>query len=66
MFNIKPNNDQKDVTRKDSTPASNYFNTEGHNFNIHVKFILIEQLNQTNLDNLTLRKRLKIRKVSGS
>ena len=66
MVNIKPNNDQKDVTRKDSTPASNYFNIEGHNFNIHVKFILIEQLNQTNLDNLTLQKRLKIRKVSGS
>ena len=53
---------KKDVTRKDSIPASNDFDIEGHNFKIHAKFILIEQLNQTNLDKLTLRKRLKIRK----
>ena len=39
-FNIRLNNHRKDVTRKDSIPASNHFDIEGHNFN------------QTNLDKL--------------
>ena len=60
-FNIRSNNHRKDLTRKGSIPVSNHFDIEGHNFNIHAKFILIEQLNQTNLDKLTPRKRLKIR-----
>ena len=34
----------------------NHFNIEGHNFNTHTNFMLIEQLNQTNLDKPTLRK----------
>ena len=42
------------------TSIKNYFNIEGHSFNIHAKFILTEQLNQTNLDKLTPQKRLKI------
>ena len=46
-----------------SIPASNYFDIEGHNFNTHTKFILTEQLNQINLEKLTLRKRLKIRET---
>ena len=45
---------QKDVTTKGSIPASNRFDIEGHNFNIHAKFILTEQLNQRNLDKLIL------------
>ena len=52
----------EDVSRI-SIPASNHFDTEGHNFNIHTKFILTEQLNQINLEKLTLRKRLKIRET---
>ena len=60
-FNIKLNNHRQDVTRMDSLSASNHFNIEGHNFNIHAKFILTEQVNQSNLDKLTLQKRLKIR-----
>ena len=39
-FNIRLHNHRKDVTRKDSIPASNHFDIEGHNFN-HEKFILI-------------------------
>ena len=50
---------EKYVTRKNSIPASNHFNTEGLNFNTDTKFILIEQFNQTNLDKLTLQKWLK-------
>ena len=61
-FNIRLSNHKKCVTRKDSIPASNHFDIEGHKFNIHAKFILIEQLNQTNLDKFPLPKRLKIRK----
>ena len=45
QFNIRFNSHRKDVTRKESIPASNHFNIEGHNFNIHAKFIL----NQKNL-----------------
>ena len=39
----------KDVTRKDSISAANHFYIEGHNFNIHAKFKLIELRNQTDL-----------------
>ena len=46
---------------KDSKSASNHSDIQGNNFNKHEKFILIDQLNQTNLDKLTLPKRLKIR-----
>ena len=49
-FNIRPNNHIKDVTRRDSIPVSSHFDIEGHNFNIYAKFMLIEQLNQTNLN----------------
>ena len=61
-FNIRLNSHRIDNTKKDSTPASNHFNIEGHNLNIQDKYTLIEKLNQTNMDNLTLRQRLKIRK----
>ena len=49
-FNIRINNHRKDITKKNSIPASNHFDIEGHNFNMYAKFILLEQLNQTNLD----------------
>ena len=49
-FNIRLNNHRKDVTRKDSIPASSYFDIEGHNFNTHAKFILIEEINQRSLN----------------
>ena len=44
---MRVNNQTKDVTRKNSIPASNHFDTEGHKFNIHGKFLLIEQLKDT-------------------
>ena len=50
-FNIRLNNHRKDI------PALNHFDIEGHNFNIHGKFV--EQLNQTNLGKLILGKQLK-------
>ena len=60
-FNIRLKNYTKDDTRKYSISESNHFDIGGHKFDTHVKFILIEQLNQKNLDKLTLRKRFKIR-----
>ena len=58
---MSPQKPQKRCTKKDNILASNHFDIEGHNFNTHAKFIIQEQLNQVNLDNLTLRKLLKIR-----
>ena len=60
-FNIRLNNHRKDVTKKESIPASNHFEIERHNLNTHAKFILIEQLDQTHLGKLTPWKRLEIR-----
>ena len=54
------NNHLKYVTRKDSTPASNHVGIKENNFYIHVKCILIVQLNQINLNKLTSQKRLKM------
>ena len=61
QFNTRLDNHTEDATRKENIPASNHFFIEGHDCNMHAKFILIEQLNRTNLDKLILRKRLKIR-----
>lgn len=61
QFNIRLNKHKDDVTRKDSIPASNHIEIEGHDFKRYVKLITIGQLNQKNLDKSTLRKRLKAR-----
>ena len=61
QFTVKLNDRRKDFTRKNSIPASNHFNFEGEVFNRHVKFIIIEQLNQIDLDKLMLWKWLKVR-----
>ena len=50
-INKRLNKHRNDVNRKDNIPASNNFNTEGHNFKSHVKFIIIEKLNQKILTN---------------
>ena len=60
-FNIRLKNHRKEVIRRDIRPASNYFDIKEQSYNINVKFIFKEQLNQTNLDKLTLLQRLKIR-----
>ena len=54
-FNIRLNSNSKDVTKKDSIPALNHFVIEERKFNIHAKFMLIEQLNQINLNKLILQ-----------
>ena len=61
-FNIRLNNYRKDVNNPKSIPADFHFRKPGHSFNLHVKFILIEQLsNIQTTDKETLKFRLKPR-----
>ena len=43
-FDIRLNNHRKDVKYAKAIPAAKHFNQTGHNFNLHAKFIIIEQL----------------------
>ena len=43
-FNIRLNNHRKDVNNPKSIPADFHFRKPRHSFNLHAKFILIEQL----------------------
>ena len=47
-FNIRLNNQRKDVSNPKSILADLHFKTSGHSFNMHAKFTLIEQL--SNID----------------
>ena len=61
-FNIRLNNHGKDVNNPKSIPADFHFRKPGHSFNLHAKFILIEQLsNIQTTDKETLKFRLKPR-----
>ena len=55
QFNITLNEHLKGFTRKGSIPASNH-EIECHDSKLHVKFIIIEQLNHVNLDKSTASK----------
>ena len=43
-FNIRLNNYRKNTNNLKSIPADLHFRKPGHSFNLHPKFILIEQL----------------------
>ena len=48
-FNLRLNNhrkDVKDINNSKAIPACTHFRKNGHDFNIHAKFTIIEQLNQ--------------------
>ena len=57
-FNIRLNNHRKDA--KDSSPilACRHFQQQGHNFNCHAKFIIIDKLVNTSRSKDILRERL--------
>ena len=59
VFNLRLNNHRKDVNKRNSLQADQYFRLPGHNFNKHAKFTLIEQLNDTNIEKELLKHRLK-------
>ena len=43
-FNITLNNHRKNVWKPDAIPASRRLSSKNHSFNIHAKFLLIEQI----------------------
>ena len=59
-FNIRLNNNRKDVNNPKPIPAAFHFRKPGHSFNLHVKFTLMEQLSNIHTtDKETLKFRLK-------
>ena len=59
-FNIWLNNHRKDVKNSDAIPTFKHLNRHDHDFNIHEKFIIIEQLrNILTALTKTLKERLK-------
>ena len=58
-FNIRLNNHRKDVWKPDVIPASRHFSGINHKFNIHAKFILIEQICHIDIDKEKNRERIK-------
>ena len=63
-FNIRLNNHREDVKDPKAIPAEKHFNQTGHNFYLHAKFILIEQLQDIEkTSNEKLKDRLKTRET---
>ena len=61
-FSIRLNNHRKDVNNRKSIPADLHFRKPGQSFNLHAKFILIEELSNIHTtDKDTLKFRLKCR-----
>ena len=49
-FDLSLKNHWKDVNRHNSLQDNQHFRLPGHKFNKHLQFIIIEQLNETNID----------------
>ena len=58
-FNLRLNNHQEDVNKRNSHQVDQRFWLPGHNFDKHAKFTLIEQLNDTKIGKKPLKYRLK-------
>ena len=58
--NIRLNNDRKDVKDPKAILVDKHFNQTGHNFKLHAKFFITEQLQDTEkTSNEILKERLK-------
>ena len=44
ILNLKMNTHRNDVWRTDGPPCDKYFQMPGHNFNVHAKFIINEEV----------------------
>ena len=67
VFNIQLNNHRKNVKDPKAIPVDKHFNQTGHNFNLHPKFIIIEQLEDIEkTSNEILKERLKTPENFGS
>ena len=63
-FNIRLNNHRKDDKDPKAIPVDKLFNQTGHTFNLHAKFIIIEQLQDIEkTSNEILKERLKTRET---
>ena len=59
-FNIRLNNHRKDTKNPNTILACRHFQQQGHNFNSHAKFIIIDKLGNTASYKDILRERLKV------
>ena len=57
-FKIKLNNHRKDFEDPKAILADKHFQKNGHRFNEHARFTIIDRLTNTNLDKEILRERL--------
>ena len=57
-FNIRLNNHRKDTKNSNAILACRHFKQQGHKFNSHVKFIIIDKLVNTSSSKDILRERL--------
>ena len=60
-FSIRLNNHRKDVNRQNAPEADQHFKLPNHNFNQHVRFTLIEQLDNMKINKDLATPRLKKR-----
>ena len=58
-FNIRLNNQRKDVNRQNATQAGQHFKLPNLNFSQHARFTLIEQLDNMRIDKNLTTLRLK-------
>ena len=58
LYNIRLNNCTKDVKDRKVKLVAKLSSKNGHRFNEHLKFTIIDRLNNTNLDKATIRERL--------
>ena len=58
---IRLNNHRKDVNRQNAPEADQHFKLPNHNFNQHVRFTLIEQLDNMKINKDLATPRLKKR-----
>ena len=66
-FNLRLNNHRKDVKDPKAIPADKHFSQTGYNFNLHAKFIIIEELQDIEKTvNEILKDRREIREIFGS
>ena len=60
-MNRRANSHRNDVWRTEGPPCDKHFQLEGHNFNDHARFTIIEKLEKPPTDKKELRKSLEIK-----
>ena len=58
---LRINTHRHDVSSDNGCPFDKHFAKPGHNFDLHARFVLIEQVNDTGLSKLETRKLLEDR-----